>query len=96
MTTAWTRADVWFAHWPRRGVDLDIFLSSPDGPYPEMQGSHRCHHGLCINPNHPVYEPKLVNLSRQKCAVFAKRLRRYGFSIPEHCQDHEPACLMQV
>lgn len=96
MSVTWVRATVWFETSLRRGIDLDVFLTGRDGPYPEMHGSHLCHHGLCINPSHAVYEGKFKNFSRNSCAWFARQLRLYGASIPERCKKHEPGCLMQV
>ncbi|EXJ56626.1 hypothetical protein A1O7_06970 [Cladophialophora yegresii CBS 114405] len=92
------RAVAWFQEesWPRRAVELDQFLvaQSKDAPWEEMQGSHLCHHGCCINPAHIVWEPKDKNLSRNVCITSARHLRRYG-PVPGLCVQHDPPCLLQ-
>ncbi|KAI1610410.1 hypothetical protein EDD36DRAFT_325253 [Exophiala viscosa] len=96
MTTTWARAAVWFNDWPHTGLDLDILTATKDGPHPMMHASHLCHHGLCINPNHIVYEVGTVNFSRNSCMWAARVLRAYGFPVPEHCIKHpDLSCMMQ-
>lgn len=98
-TATWARACGWFSAWPdhpRRGIDLDQFVAGPRGVFPEMHGSHLCHHGLCIQPGHIVYEDRITNLSRNSCHTAAKTMRGYHNSVPEHCSKHDPPCLLQV
>ena len=33
----------------------------------DMHVSHLCHYNMCIAPEHLSYEPKAVNLGREKC-----------------------------
>ena len=88
------RAAAWFEDrtWPRRGVDLDIFLG--DGPYKPMDASHLCHHDDCII--HITYEPANVNQDRKRCRLRAQQMRQRGENVPEKCGEHNPPCLMQV
>ena len=97
LSAKWARAAVWFNDWPRSGGDLDVLLARKDGPHPIMHGSHLCHHGLCINPNHLLYEPAQVNFSRNSCMWAARVLRTYGKQIPEKCVKHKQhPCLLQL
>lgn len=97
LTKAWGRAAAWFnGPWPPRGVDVDVFNAGKDSQYKQMDGSHLCHHGLCINPHHLVYEEHWTNVLRNSCRALAKGFRRYGFKIPEACLHHKPPCNMTV
>lgn len=99
------RAIAWFlGRWPRRGVDLDQFLSGQDGPWQQLHGSHRCHHGYCIIANHLLYEDKERNFFRNTCKFGARKLRIYSkvfrsilpnFQLPKYCIEHDPPCLLQ-
>ena len=47
-----------------------------------MEVSHLCHRKRCINPDHLVFEPHSVNMSRASCFI--------------HCccsLEHSPACI---
>lgn len=81
--------DEW--HWPRTGVELDIFLGC--GPYKPMDGSHLCHHGHCII--HLVYESAAINVDRWNCYLEARFLRQDGREVPEFYDKHSPPCMMQ-
>ena len=91
-TTTLARAKAWFSQWPRTGVQLDNFLDC--GPFQAMDASHLCHHDHCII--HVIYEAAHTNIDRCECQRTAKRLRQEGKDVPEHCDKHEPPCLMQV
>lgn len=91
-STTLVRAKVWFDDWPRKGAQLDQFLSA--GPWQNMDASHLCHHGHCII--HLVYESAAINASRVDCGAFARLLRANGQEVPAHCKFHNPPCLMQV
>lgn len=58
-----------------------------------MQGSHLCHHDLCII--HLTYESAEENNSRKSCYENARFIRGEGFDIPPYCDKHQPPCLMQ-
>ncbi|OCT49602.1 hypothetical protein CLCR_06755 [Cladophialophora carrionii] len=90
------RAIAWFQDWPRRGVDLDQFLTAQSGDcgWEEMHGSHRCHQGLCINPNHITWSSKPLNFDQTTCQASARHLRSYG-DVPPYCNLHDPPCLLQ-
>ncbi|KFY57250.1 hypothetical protein V496_06486 [Pseudogymnoascus sp. VKM F-4515 (FW-2607)] len=86
-----TRAIAWFGQWPRTGIELDNFLGA--GPFKPMQGSHLCHHQLCII--HLTYESAEANNNRKSCHEEARFIRGEGFNIPPYCNKHQPPCLMQ-
>ena len=88
------RSIAWFGTWPRSGIELDNFLEC--GPFDRMDGSHLCHHGLCVNPNHIVYEPSYVNQDRARCYDLALALRRDCAKVPPSCAKHSPPCMLQV
>jgi len=92
--TSLTRAVAWFADsdWPRNGQDLDNFLGC--GPYKSKQGSHLCHHNLCIV--HLTYESPDDNEDRKQCYARAKFLRQENLKVSEHCHKHDPPCLMKL
>ncbi|KAH8791671.1 hypothetical protein BGZ57DRAFT_922836 [Hyaloscypha finlandica] len=94
-TTSLTRATAWFAdtHWPRDGSELVNFLGN--GPYKPKQGSHLCHHHLCLT--HLVFESVEENEDRKECHARAKFLRQEGLPIPRYCTKHahKRPCLMQ-
>jgi hypothetical protein len=92
-STHLTRAVAFFADadWPRNGTELDNFLGS--GPYKLMQGSHLCNQHLCII--HLVYETAEINNERKECHARARFLRSEGLDVPDHCDKHHPACLLQ-
>ena len=99
LEVLYARAVAWFGEetWPRRGVELDQLLvaQSVNAPWEEMHGSHLCHHGLCINPAHIVWESKYKNFGRNICVTSARHLRRYNH-VPGLCNQHDPPCLLQV
>jgi len=98
MNVSFARAIAWFlTDWPRRAAELDQLLSgqSIDLPWEEMHGSHRCHHGLCINPNHILWDPKFTNFEKNGCYTAAQKLRQYQH-LPAECNKHDPPCLLQV
>lgn len=33
-----------------------------NGDGPVMHGSYLCHHGLCVNPSHVIYDDSIKNL----------------------------------
>ena len=90
---SWVRAQTWFAT-ERRGIDLDNFMGQ--GPFEPMEGSHLCHHGHCVNPNHTIYEKRTTNSDRSRCVMIAWSLRKTAHDVPMHCPIHEPPCLLQV
>ena len=59
-----------------------------------MDASHTCHQNCCIA--HIAYEPTNTNHDRKACCELAARLRQEGKPIPEHCETHNPPCLLQV
>ncbi|KAL8657376.1 MAG: hypothetical protein Q9226_001972, partial [Calogaya cf. arnoldii] len=89
--TAFARALAWFAKWPRSGLEQDNFMG--DGECKPMDASHTCHHDTCIV--HVTYEPTHVNHDRKNCCGQARKLRQEGEEIPEHCEHHNPPCLLQ-
>ena len=91
-TTSLARTKAWFSQWPRRGVELDNFLEC--GPFSPMDASHRCHQKHCII--HLVLEGAHTNVDRCDCQILARFLRREGREVPEHCDKHNPPCLLQV
>lgn len=93
-STAMARAAAWYSEWPRTGIELDNFLNC--GPYGRMDASHLCHQKHCINSDHIIYELAIVNQDRNFCCEYAKFLRQEGRAVPEHCDKHEPPCLMHV
>jgi hypothetical protein len=58
-----------------------------------MQGSHLCNYNLCII--HSVYETAEVNYERKECHAYARYIRKEGLKVPEQCDKHFPACLLQ-
>jgi hypothetical protein len=92
-STMWVRAATWFRSAPHSGLEFDNFLGS--GPFQPMEGSHLCHKGHCINPNHAVFEEMRVNADRKQCNVLAYTLRRQGHPVPASCTEHQPPCLLQ-
>lgn len=90
--TSLPRALAWFSQWPRTGIQLDNFIGC--GPFKPMDASHLCHHEHCIV--HLVYEPSPINHSRNACKERARFLRAESRDVPEHCDQHDPPCLMQV
>ncbi|MDI1490065.1 MAG: hypothetical protein OHK93_001264 [Ramalina farinacea] len=89
--TSLPRALAWFSQWPRTGIQLDNFIGC--GPFKPMDASHLCHHEHCIV--HLVYEPSPINHSRNACKERARFLRAESRDVPEHCDQHDPPCLMQ-
>jgi len=87
------RAIAWYAdeHWPRNGSELDNFLGS--GSYMQMEGSHLCHHILCLV--HLYYEFAEINLDRNACHRLSKYLRQAGEFVPEGCDKHQSPCVMR-
>ena len=76
---------------------LTSFLLEGMAPHILMHGSYLCHYGLCINPNHLLYEPARVNYSRNSYMFAARVLRMYDKRIPEKCVKHkEHPCLLQL
>ena len=90
--TSYARALAWFSQWPRSGLELDNLMGSCH--YQPMDASHTCHHSTCIN--HVTYEATHINHSRKTCCEMAKKLRREKREISEHCDKHDPPCLLQV
>lgn len=90
--TSFVRAKAWFQQWPRSGLQLDNFLGT--GPFKPMDASHTCHQNCCIA--YIAYEPTNTNHDRKACCELAARLRQEGKPIPEHCETHNPPCLLQV
>ena len=90
--TSYARALAWFSRWPRSGLELNNLMGS--GHYQPMDASHTCHHSTCIN--HVTYEATHINHSRKACCEMTKKLRREKKEIPEHCDEHDPPCLLQV
>lgn len=92
--TSYVRASAWFMekHWPRKAADLDNFLRC--GPYRPKDASHLCHHDDCIV--HINWEGAHINTDRKDCCTRARFIRGEGDPIPEHCDQHDPPCLMQV
>ena len=92
--TAYVRAIAWFnkGSWPRRAAELDNFIGM--GPYRPKDASHLCHHDDCIV--HIAWEGAHINEDRKDCCARARFMRGEGDPVPEHCDQHDPPCLMQV
>lgn len=90
--TSWARASAWFSDWPHNGIEFDNFMGN--GPFMPMEGSHLCHRGPCVNPNHVVYESSAENASRKLCYYDAQEARLHAAyqEMPTYCQKHEPPC----
>jgi hypothetical protein len=79
---------------PHSGIELDNFLGS--GPFEPREGSHLCHQGYCINPNHITLEEATVNRDREQCQSLAHHLRTQGHAVPAACNKHQPRCLLHL
>lgn len=92
--TAYVRAIAWFnkGSWPRRAAELDNFIGM--GPYRPKDASHLCHHDDCIV--HIAWEGAHINADRKDCCARARFIRGEGDPVPEHCDQHDPPCLMQA
>lgn len=91
---SFARALGWFTGPPRSGVQLDNFLGI--GDHQRMDVSHTCHHNNCIV--HIFYEAAHINQNRKKCCAMARRMRqeKRAEEIPEHCEEYNPPCRLQV
>ena len=90
--TSVVRALAWFGQWPRNGIQLDNFIQC--GPFEPMDAAQTCHHDHCVV--HVTYDSVGNKQSREYCCSEARRMRREGQEVPEHCPFHQPPCLMQV
>lgn len=93
-STAYVRAIAWFKerYWPRKAAELDNFIGC--GPYRPKDASHLCHHDDCVV--HIAWEGAHINEERKDCCARARFIRGEGDPIPEHCDQHDPPCLMQA